>query len=177
MAVTIWTIWLLDVFAFLATFFHHRIKINLLLHSACHKTFADYFWKNFSRHWNLTWQKRSSFHTAVALGRKALIYDLITSSLKSREKYLLVCKQKRLSIVTTTHSCDELKKTFMCNRRRDVAWQLSQIEMRYTCFQAVPLNILKEKEEGTRALPHRIGSSRLEHQTFLRLRFTNTSDS
>ena len=110
MAVTIWTIWLLDVFAFLATFFHHRIKINLLLHSACHKTFADYFWKNFSRHWNLTWQKRSSFHTAVALGRKALIYDLITSSLNSREKYLLVCKQKRLSIVTTTHSCDQLKK-------------------------------------------------------------------
>ena len=49
--------------------------------------------------------------------------------------------------------------------------------MRYTCFQEVPLKILKEKEEGARALPHRIGGSLLDHQTFLRLPFTNTNDS
>ena len=32
----------------------------------------------------------------------------------------------------------------MCNRRRDVAWQLSRIEMRYTCLEEVLLNILEE---------------------------------
>ena len=47
---------------------------------------------------------------AIAPGRNTLIYDLITSSLNSREKYSLVFKQKRLSIVTTTHSCDDLKE-------------------------------------------------------------------
>ena len=51
----------------LSTFFHHRIKISLLLNSACHKTFADYFWKNFTSHWHFTWQKRSSFHTGGQL--------------------------------------------------------------------------------------------------------------
>ena len=38
----------------LSSFFHRQIQISLLLHSACHKTFVDYFWKNFSSHWNLT---------------------------------------------------------------------------------------------------------------------------
>jgi len=42
MAVTI--LGVLDVFfRSLLSFFHHRIKIRLLLHSAYHKTFADYF--------------------------------------------------------------------------------------------------------------------------------------
>ena len=33
------------------------------------------------------------------------------------------------------------------------------------------------EEEGTRALPHRIGRSRLNHQTLLRFSFTNTNHS
>ena len=33
------------------------------------------------------------------------------------------------------------------------------------------------EEEDTRVPPHRIGSSRLNHQTFLRFSFTNTNDS
>ena len=33
------------------------------------------------------------------------------------------------------------------------------------------------EEEDTRVPPHRIGSSRLNHQTFLRFSFTNTKDS
>ena len=32
----------------------------------------------------------------------------------------------------------------MCNQRRDAAWQLSQIGMRYTCLEEVLLNILEE---------------------------------
>ena len=32
----------------------------------------------------------------------------------------------------------------MCNQQRDAAWQLSQIEVWYTCLEEVLLNILKE---------------------------------
>ena len=32
----------------------------------------------------------------------------------------------------------------MSNRQRDVAWQLSRIEMRYICLEEVLLNILEE---------------------------------
>ena len=74
-------------------------------------------------------QKSSDFHLLFKFKRK-----------------VLTCLQTKVivnKIVTTTQSCDELKK-LMCNRRRNVAWQLSQIEMRYTCLEEVPFNILKK---------------------------------
>ena len=84
----------------------HRIKTSLLFHSACHKTYADYFWKNFSSHWNWTKKMFTPMGSCVQLQISAdLRSNLVFTKFKRK---VLTCLQtknlKRLLIVTTTHS-------------------------------------------------------------------------
>ena len=141
------TIWVLDVFAFRPSFFHHRIKTTLFLHLACHETFAEYFWKIFSSHWN--WTKK--IFTPVGSCPKKISADLRSNHVFTiwKSTYLvLTCLQTKN--LKGSVNCNQntfmrwVKITFMCNQRRDVAWQLSRIEMRYSCLEEVLLNILEE---------------------------------
>ena len=59
----------------------------------------------------------------------------------------MFANQKSKGIVNCNHNTFMqlvIKKTLMCNQQRDAVWQLSQIEMWYTCLEEVLLNILKE---------------------------------
>ena len=131
----------------LLSFFHHRIKICLLLHSAYHKTFADYFiWKNLSSHWNLTGQK--DVHTVGQLPLADKLWFTIWSRLHliQEKSTFFFANQKFKAIVNCNHNTfDVLKNCHAGNQRRDVAWQLSRNWNAIHLFgRSTPKSILKE---------------------------------
>ena len=93
-----------------------------------------------------TWlDKKDHRYTPVGSSPRQKSSDLRPNHLLTKfKRKVLTCLQTK-AIVNCNHNTFMrwLKKTFMCNRRRDVAWQLSRIEMRYSCLEENPLTSWK----------------------------------
>ena len=88
-----------------------------------------------------TWHdKKDHRYTPVGNCPRQKYSDLRPNHLLTKfKRKVLTCFQTK-AIVNCNHNpfTRWLKRTFICNQRRDVAWQLSRIEMRYTCLEEVP---------------------------------------
>ena len=94
-----------------------------------------------------TWLARQDHHfTPVDSCPRQKSSDLqLNHHFTKFKRKLLTCLQTKVIVNCNRNAFMRwLEKTFICNRPRDVAWQLSRIEMRYTCLEEVSLNILKE---------------------------------
>ena len=100
--------------------------IELILHSACHKTFAEYFWQNLVV--TETWLDKKDVHTDGQLPLADKLWLRSYHIFKKFKRKVLACLQtKHLKRFNYNHNAFMrwVKKTFMCKQRRDVAWQLS----------------------------------------------------